>query len=92
MNQSRLESLMETCLSTLIGLGVALVMQRLVFPLFGFNPPLSQNLAIAALFTAASIARGYAIRRFFARGLHRAAVAIAARLWSLFPFRRGDHP
>lgn len=83
--QTRLESLVETCLSTLLGLAVSLVAQRLVFPLYGFHPSLDQNLGIAAFFTIASVLRGYAVRRFFATGMHRAAVAIAARLARLRP-------
>lgn len=80
MNQSRLESLVEVVLGTLIGLVVSLVAQRMVFPLFGWSPPMSANLAIAAIFTVISVARGYLMRRFFNAGLHRVAVAIARRL------------
>lgn len=78
--QSRMESLVETCLTTAIGFAVSLGMQYLVFPLFGFVPSLAHSMAIAALFTAASLIRGYLVRRFFARGLHRVAVAVAARV------------
>lgn len=65
MKQSRLMSFLETALSTLIGLGVALGTQIVVFPFFGFNPPLSTNLAITAIFTLVSIARQFVVRRLF---------------------------
>lgn len=65
MKQSKLMSLVETVLSTVIGFGVALTTQILVFPLFGFNPPISHNLLIGAIFTVASIARGFLVRRLF---------------------------
>lgn len=65
MKQSRAWSLFEQIASTLIGLVVALATQLIVFPWFGFNPPLSQNLMITAIFTVVSIVRGYGIRRLF---------------------------
>jgi hypothetical protein len=65
MKQSKLMSMLETCLSTAIGFVVALTTQLLVFPLFGFSPPLSHNLLIGAIFTVVSVARGFLIRRLF---------------------------
>lgn len=89
MNQSRLESLLETIVSTVIGMLVAIGMQLLVFPLFGFNPPLHDNLAIAGLFTVASILRGYGVRRLFNFGLRRMLQALSRRLLVFFP--KGPH-
>lgn len=80
MNQTRLQSLIETVLSTAIGFVVALAAQRLIFPVFGFRPPLHENLAIAAFFTAVSLVRGYAVRRFCNAHLHRLAVWVAGLL------------
>lgn len=77
MNQSRLGSLIEACMNTGIGLVINLVAQRLVFPLFGFDPPFATNLSIAAIFTVISIARSYVVRRWFNARLHRAADALA---------------
>lgn len=72
MKQSRAWSLFEQIASTVIGLVVALPTQLIVFPWFGFNPPLSQNLMITAIFTVVSIVRGYGIRRLFeALHIHR---------------------
>lgn len=65
MKQSRLMSWIETIVGTAIGFAIALATQLVVFPLFGFSPPLSQNLAITAIFTIVSIARGYLLRRLF---------------------------
>lgn len=65
MKQSKLMSWVETCLNTAIGFGVAILAQILIFPLFGFSPPLSQNFMIAGLFTVVSIVRGYCLRRLF---------------------------
>jgi hypothetical protein len=65
MKQSRLMSMVETVGNTAIGFGVAIGAQLLIFPLFGFSPPLSQNFMIAGLFTVVSIVRGYLLRRLF---------------------------
>lgn len=67
MTQSRKMSLIETITSTAIGYSVAVVTQVTVFPLFGINIPSQDNLAIGAIFTAASIVRGYVVRRVFSR-------------------------
>lgn len=63
--QSRRHSFYETCTSTAIGFGVAIATQAAVFPLFGIQTGVSENLGIAAIFTVVSIARGYVVRRLF---------------------------
>jgi hypothetical protein len=65
MKQSRLMSMIETCLNTGVGFVVAIATQVLVFPLFGYSPPLSTNLKIGLIFTFVSIVRGYVLRRAF---------------------------
>lgn len=65
MKQSKLMSWVETCLNTGIGFAIAITAQILVFPLFGFNPPISTNFYIALIFTVISIVRGYVMRRLF---------------------------
>ena len=58
-------SLVEAITNVLLGFGVALLTQIIVFPLFGFEVTPGENLAIGGLFTLASIARSYALRRVF---------------------------
>lgn len=65
MSQKRRHSLLETALSTAIGYVVAVVTQIAVFPLFGIDIELHQNLGIGAIFTAVSLVRGYGVRRLF---------------------------
>lgn len=74
MSQTRLQSLIETTINIGIGYGIALVSQIVVFPLFGINIPLSDNVFIGAIFTVISIARSYLVRRMFNR-LHNANVS-----------------
>ena len=65
MKQSRRMSLIEAIANVAVGFGVAVATQIAVFPLFGLHASLSENLAIGAIFTGASIARSYALRRLF---------------------------
>ena len=63
--QSKKMSFVEACVSTFIGYVVAIAAQLVVFPLFDIQVSLAQNFSIGAVFTAVSIARGYAVRRLF---------------------------
>ncbi len=65
MKQSRLMSLVESLANVLVGYGVAVVTQMLVFPLFGLAVTVTENLLIGLIFTAVSIVRSYALRRSF---------------------------
>lgn len=65
MRQTRKASLVETLLSTAIGFGVSLVAQVVIFPWFGISVSLAADMAIGALFTVVSVARGFAVRRLF---------------------------
>ena len=67
MKQSRRMSLIEALSNVAIGYGVAVLPQIAVFPLFGLQVSLSDNLLIGALFTLVSVARSYAVRRIFER-------------------------
>jgi len=63
--QTKTQSLLEACANILIGMGVAFGAQLVVFPLLGLAVRLDQNIAITVAFTAVSLARSYALRRFF---------------------------
>ena len=65
--QSRRHSALESCANVAIGYGVALASQLVIFPAFGIHVPLRSNVAIGAWFTVVSLARSYAIRRWFTR-------------------------
>ncbi len=82
MRQSRLMSLVEAVANVAVGYGVAVATQALVFPLFGLEATLSDNLAIGAVFTAVSLVRSYVLRRMFGRLPRRSASPPAAGLTS----------
>jgi len=65
MKQSRLMSLVESVANVIVGYGVAVVTQILIFPIFGLHTTLAQNLQMGAIFTIVSIARSFALRRVF---------------------------
>ena len=63
--QSRRMSLVESLANVIMGYGIAIATQILVFPWFGLQASLSDNLAIGAIFTVVSIIRSYTQRRLF---------------------------
>lgn len=63
--QTRLMSLIESVANIVVGYGVAVITQLLVFPLFGLAASLADNLMIGLIFTIVSLARSYALRRAF---------------------------
>ena len=65
MKQSRLMSLVESVANVIVGYGVAVITQILIFPAFGLHTTLVQNLTLGALFTIVSIVRSFALRRVF---------------------------
>lgn len=71
MNQTKLESLIETLLNIASGFIVSLVVWWVIAPLYGIPVNISSNLQITGIFTITSIIRSYYWRRFFAIGLHQ---------------------
>ena len=67
MNQSRAMSMVEAVANVIVGYGVAVVTQILIFPVFGLHTTLAQNLKMGAVFTGISIVRSYVLRRLFER-------------------------
>lgn len=63
--QSRWMSFVEALTNILVGYGIAVSTQILVFPIFGLQSTLTENLKIGAVFTAVSIVRSFALRRLF---------------------------
>ena len=74
MSQTRISSLVEAVINTAIGFVISLALTAIVLPAYGHQVSLSENLQITAIFTVASIARSYILRRWFNARIHRAAV------------------
>ena len=65
MKQSRTMSLVESVANVVLGYGVAVAGQMLLFPVFGMHMTMAQNLKLAGAFTIISICRSFALRRLF---------------------------
>lgn len=65
MRQSRAMSLAEAIANVVVGYGMAVVMQILIFPAVGLQATLTQNLTLGAAFSAISVVRSFAMRRLF---------------------------
>jgi ABC-type antimicrobial peptide transport system permease subunit len=67
MTQSRRQSIIETVAGVAIGFAVSIGLSYIVYPIFGHSFTIGQNIGITVIFTIASIARGYLVRRVFNR-------------------------
>ena len=65
MAQSKAQSLVEVLVSTAIGYIVAVSTQTLIFPFFGIQVSLKDNIYMGIIFTVVSIIRSFLIRRLF---------------------------
>jgi hypothetical protein len=78
--QTKLGSFIEASMNILIGYGVALISQIILFPFFDIHISLQTNMWIGAWFTLISLIRSYVIRRWFNARLHRAALKLAEQM------------
>jgi predicted ABC-type exoprotein transport system permease subunit len=78
MEQTKLGSLIEAAISTAIGFVVSIALAMIVYPMFGHSFTLAQNFWITVIFTIASIARSYAVRRWANARIRKAAQRMAA--------------
>ena len=65
MQQSKRWSLIEAATNTAVGYALAVATQFAVFPLFGLQVGVIENLGLGLIFTVVSVLRGYALRRVF---------------------------
>lgn len=67
MAQSRRGSAVEAVVNVCVGYWVGVGAQMAVFPFFGVNLPLHDNILIGVVFTVVSLVRSYILRRVFNR-------------------------
>lgn len=63
--QTKLQSMIEAWANILVGFGLALLAQVIVFPIYGMEVNLWGNVQIGLIFTGISLARSYFLRRAF---------------------------
>jgi hypothetical protein len=73
MSQTKLGSLAESIINVLIGFMVSVLITAIVLPAYGHAVSWADNLQITAIFTVASIARSYVLRRLFNARVHKVA-------------------
>lgn len=84
MNQTRLGSLIEALINVVIGFSINFVANMVILPYYGMKTlTASTNFKMGLIYTVISVARSYTIRRRFNAGLHKVALAAAARLTRL---------
>jgi len=75
--QTRISSLYEAAINILIGFAINFTANMTLFPLFGWEISVQQNIGLGICYTVISLVRSYVIRRWFNARLHRAAVKLA---------------
>ena len=65
MSQTKLQSAVETSVSTAVGFGISWLATLIVLPWFGHQPSVADGFGITVAFTVLSLARGYVLRRVF---------------------------
>jgi len=63
--QSRWMSLVEAVTNIVVGYGLAVLTQIIVFPLFGLQVALRETFLLGLIFTLVSLIRSYTLRRAF---------------------------
>ena len=80
MTQTKLGSFIEALFNVLIGYCINIVVQLIVYPQFGADFTLVDNLNLGLIFTVTSLFRQFVIRRWFNARLHAAAMRLAKEI------------
>ena len=78
-DQTRAVSLVEVCLNVALGFCISLAFWPWIADRYGIDYSVVRHIGITIEFTVLSVARGYIVRRFFARKFHELAIRIARR-------------
>ena len=62
--QSKLDSFIEAWLNVLIGFGISVLANFVIFPLVGIGASTTQIITVGIFMTLVSVARSYFVRRF----------------------------
>jgi len=65
MTQTRLGSLVESVVNTVLGLGIAMVATHAISTHYGFPLSVSDNFTLTSWMTVISVGRSYLLRRLF---------------------------
>jgi predicted Na+-dependent transporter len=65
VTQTRRRSAVEAVTNVAVGYTINMLANFLIFPLFGWEISLTQNLAVGVIYTIISLVRSYGLRRLF---------------------------
>lgn len=65
MSQTRRQSAIEAVTNIAVGYSVNMAANFLIFPLFGWQISVVENLALGVIYTVISFARSYVLRRIY---------------------------
>lgn len=77
MEQTKLGSFYEALINILIGWTINFTANMTIFPLFGWEISVEQNILLGTCYTIISLVRSYIIRRWFNAKLHAIAIKLA---------------
>jgi hypothetical protein len=63
--QTKKQSMIEAVTNIAVGYFINIIANFLIFPVFGWELSLRDNLTIGVFYTIVSLARSYALRRFY---------------------------
>jgi len=65
MSQTRKQSAIEAVMNVAVGFLINFTANMTLFPLFGWEISVEQNIGLGILYTMISLARSYCLRRFY---------------------------
>lgn len=78
--QTRRQSIIEAWANIVFGFSINYIANLLLLPLVGISPTLVENFWLGWIYTAVSIVRQFALRRWFNARIHTFAATAARRL------------
>jgi hypothetical protein len=84
MKQDKVDSILEATTNMALGLVISMTANALIFPLFGWDITLQENIYMGFIYSSISIARNYIIRRLFnGRSVYQAIKGLSVRFYSV---------
>ena len=78
MQQTKLGSFYESLINIIIGWSINFTANMTIFPLFGWDISVEQNIWLGTIYTFISLIRSYIVRRWFNAKLHKIAIKLAS--------------
>lgn len=84
MKQAKVDSILEATINVMLGLAISMSANTLIFPLFGWDITMTENIYMGLIYSFISIVRSYIIRRAFnGRSVYQAIKGLFVRFYSV---------